>query len=121
MASQPLTAAMGPFSRLIAYAVERIRKPLIIQSIMEDLVGFSKTIVQQWRHIKLSEVDAAEEKLFLDEATLRTTFPVLWNLLRSCLFATVIILSAVMSRILSDRRLAVDQGKESDFLCVHYN
>lgn len=101
---------MGPFSRIIAYAVEHTRDTRTIEAVTDSLATLAETVLKQWRETKLSEVDTTEESMYLDEQTLSTTLPVLWKLLRSCLFATVIVLTAITGRILNDRRLASDRG-----------
>ncbi|KAF2497571.1 hypothetical protein BU16DRAFT_482646, partial [Lophium mytilinum] len=106
--SRPLVASMGPLSRLMAHAVENIRDPWLIQTMVDDLAGFSRALTTQWRQNKLSEIDVSEEALFLEEEALRTTLPVLWKLLKAALFATTIVLRGVLGRILSDRILAAD-------------
>jgi len=110
IASQPLVASMGPLSRIIAYAVDHSQDTRMIQAVTDSLNILAETVLKQWRETKLSEVDVTEESIYLDEQTLTKTLPVLWKLLRSCLFATVIVLTAITGRILNDRRLGSDRG-----------
>lgn len=69
----------------------------------------------QWRQNKLSEVDISEEAEFLDEASLKTTIPILWRLLKTSLFSIIIVLRAVLGRVLNDRLLAADDCKSGPF------
>lgn len=108
--SRPLITSMGPLSRLIAHTVENVRDSLLVQALVDDIAGFSRSLLTQWRQIKLAEIDAAEEAEHLTVDTLRTTLPPLWKLLRSTLFASVIVLRAVAGRILGDRLLSSDAG-----------
>ncbi|KAL9080653.1 MAG: hypothetical protein Q9157_000629 [Trypethelium eluteriae] len=110
ISSRPLMSSMGPLSRLIAHAVENVKHIQLIQEVLENLVVFSKTLLSQWRQNKLSEVDVAEESLFLTDETFKTTLPVLWQLLRSALFGMVVVLRGILSRVLSDGVLS--QKKE---------
>ncbi|KAF1847517.1 uncharacterized protein K460DRAFT_279509 [Cucurbitaria berberidis CBS 394.84] len=106
--NRPLVASMGPLSRLIAHAVENVKNPWIIQTMMDDLASFSRALTTQWRQIKFSDVDPAEEAAQLEEEALQKTTPQLWNLLKAALFATTIILRGVFTRTLGDRALAGD-------------
>lgn len=110
MLTSPLVSALGPLARLIGHAAEQVKDPWLVTSALSDLEDFSRTLHMQWRHNKLSEIDASEEQLFLEDQTLRTTFPGLWKLLRSTLFAIVIILRSVIGRTLGDSALAADDG-----------
>jgi hypothetical protein len=81
---------------------------------MDDLELFARTLHLQWRQNKLSEIDSSEEKLFLDQVTLERTTPELWKLLRSTIFAVVIVLRSVIGRMLGDGSLANDEGEVSN-------
>ncbi|GAB7360127.1 hypothetical protein MBLNU230_g7890t1 [Neophaeotheca triangularis] len=106
ISSSPLVSALGPLSRLIGHCVERSGDTGLVTSVVDDLEDFSRTLHLQWRHNKLSEVDAAEEAVFLTEETVRTTTPELWRLLRTTLYGVVIVLRSVVSRTLNDSTLA---------------
>ncbi|CAO2651524.1 Nn.00g040940.m01.CDS01 [Neocucurbitaria sp. VM-36] len=106
--NRPLVASMGPLSRLIAHSVEHVKNPWIIQTMMDDLASFSRALTTQWRQIKFSDIDPAEEAAHLEEEALHRTTPQLWNLLKATLFATTIILRGVFTRTLGDRALAGD-------------
>jgi hypothetical protein len=101
---------MGPLSRLMAHSVENVRDPWLIQTMVDDLASFARALTTQWRQNKLSEIDASEETVYLDDEALRSTLPVLWKLLKAALFATTIVLRGVLGRILSDVILAADGG-----------
>jgi hypothetical protein len=106
--SRPLVSSMGPLSRLIAHSVEHARDPLLIQTMMDDLASFSRALTTQWRQIRLSQIDPAEESAHFDEETLHKTLPLLWKLLKAALFATTIILRGVFTRMIGDSALAAD-------------
>ena len=102
ISSRPLVSSMGPLSRLIAHAVENVEHIVLIAGVLNDLLVFSKSLLTQWRQNKLSEIDNAEEFRYLHDETSKTTLPVLWGLLKSALFSTVIVLRGIMGRLLSD-------------------
>jgi hypothetical protein len=106
--SRPLVSSMGPLSRLIAHSVENVKDALLIQTMMDDLSSFSRALTTQWRQIRLSQIDPAEESAQFEEETLHKTLPLLWKLLKGALFATTIILRGVFTRTIGDGALAAD-------------
>lgn len=106
VSSRPLVQSMGPLSRLIAHSIEHMSNPLRIVEIREHLLSFTDKILTLWKSNKLSEIDPSEEEAFLTPETLKLTFPHLWQVLKTSMFATVVILSAVIGRTLIDRALA---------------
>ncbi|KAJ8068080.1 hypothetical protein OCU04_003654 [Sclerotinia nivalis] len=110
-ASSPILSSMGPLSRLIAHAIENMSNSLIAIEIREHLLSFSGRLLEGWKGNKLSEIDLSEEATFLTPETLQITAPVLWQVLKSAMFATVVILQGLMGRtmvdpVLSTKRLA---------------
>jgi hypothetical protein len=108
MMSSPLMASMGPLSRLISHAVENVQNPWLVQTMVEDLMSFSRTLIRQWRQTKLSQIDQVDEAARLHEEARLTTIPLLWKLLKNTLFAIVIVLRGVMGRVMTDSALAAD-------------
>ncbi|KAG9639839.1 peroxin-8 Pex8-penicillium chrysogenum, partial [Aureobasidium melanogenum] len=102
----PLISSLGPLSRLIAHTIDHVKDPWLVQSAVEDLSDFSKRLGTQWRQNKLSEIDASEETIFLHEEARKNTVPTLWKLLRSTLFAIVIILRSASGRVVGNAALA---------------
>lgn len=108
LSSRPLVESAGPLSKLIAFAVEHARDHLLVLRAQDELVEFTARLLDQWRKVKLSGVDVADEGACLTEDSLRVTWPALWRLLTSVLFAVVAILRAVTARSLLDPRLRND-------------
>ena len=102
MQDRPLVASLGPLSRLIAHSVENISDSTHLLRTLDRLADFARILSISWRQNKLSEIDISEELDFLDVEAAKTTLPVLWHVLRLSLFATVIILRAVVGRLLGD-------------------
>ena len=111
MASGPLVASLGPISRVIAFSVENVKDLNRLTVLVADLCAFTRSLLVQWRQNKLSEIDITEERTFLSEPTLEKTLPLLWRVLRSSMFAIVIILRAVLGRVLGDAAISTDAGK----------
>ena len=116
MASGPLFASLGPLSRLTAFSVENVHDSDLLAVMVEDLATFTRTLYVQWRQNKLSEVDITEEKIYIGEETLKHTVPLLWRVLRSSMFAIVVILKSVIGRVLGDTLISMDTGAIMDFM-----
>jgi hypothetical protein len=108
ISSKPLVSSMGPLSRMIAYAIEGIKDPRNVLDILQMLESFTANMLKQWRQTKLSEIDASEETAFLTPDSLKITLPVLWQMLKGAMFATVVILRSAVGRTLVDPVLASD-------------
>lgn len=120
MHDRPLVASLGPLSRLIAHSVGAVRDSTLLLLAVDRIAEFARTLSISWRQNKLSEIDVSEEFAFLDVESTKTTLPTLWHVLRLSLFATVIILRAVMGRLLFDAILSSDM--KAPFLamqCLH--
>lgn len=113
IAFSPLVASLGPLSRLIAFSAENARDSNLLTIMVEDLANFARSLVVQWRQNKLSEIDNSEEWTFLSEVTLKKTLPLLWRVLRSSMFATIVILRSILGRVLGDMRLPIDIGERN--------
>ena len=108
MHQRPLVASIGLMSRLIAHSVAAVDDSTLMLSTIVGIADFTRTLRISWRQNKLSEIEVSEELDFLDAESNGVTLPSLWHLLRLTLFATVIILRAMMGRLLSDAVLATD-------------
>lgn len=106
--SKPLVESAGPLSKVVGYAVERARNHQLVLQAQNELAACTRTLLDQWRQVKLSEIDVFEEGISFTESTLQITTPALWRLLTNVLFATVFVLRAVTARSLLDPRLRND-------------
>jgi hypothetical protein len=77
-----------------------------VVEVRDHLLAFTGRLLERWQRNKLSEIDPSEEGTFLTTETLRVTFPVLWQILKTSMFATVVILRAVIGRTLIDPLLS---------------
>ncbi|KAI9788125.1 MAG: hypothetical protein M1833_003124, partial [Piccolia ochrophora] len=109
LSNAPLVSSMGPLSRLIGHAVEVVADPNLAHKVVGDLAGFSRILASQWRHSKMSEVDEAEASASLHGNTQRSGMPILWQVLKAVMFASVVVLRAVLGRMLGDRILSDSQ------------
>lgn len=109
LGSKPLVSSMGPLSRLIAHAIENLSIPGRALETLEQLVAFSGKLLTAWQRNKLSEIDPSEEATFLTPETLRVTFPLLWQVLKTAMFATVLILRSIIAKTLTTPYLSSNE------------
>ncbi|ROV99093.1 hypothetical protein VMCG_06663 [Cytospora schulzeri] len=108
LGSKSLVETAGPLSKLVAFAIENAKDHRLVLEAQDELVAFTARLLEQWQHVRLSEIDISDETMRLTEATLRGTWAVLWRLLTNTLFAVVAILRSVTARVLLDPRLKND-------------
>lgn len=106
--ARPLVTALGPLSRLVAHSVENVSNSWTVQTMIDDLAGFTNSLLTQWRGCRLSDIESHVETQVFSEETLKTTIPSLWRLFRVTLFALVIVLRGAVGRVLNDPNLAAD-------------
>ena len=118
MTTGPLITSLGSLSRLTAFCVENVRNADLLSSMITDLSAFTRSLCVQWRQNKLSEIDATEELVYLSDESLKATIPLLWRVLKSTMFAVIIILRSLLGRVLSDDRMPVNSGKSLAFMVL---
>jgi hypothetical protein len=100
--SRPMVSSLGPLARLIAHSMETVGDATLVAATVDRVAEFARTIALSWRQNKASGIDFQEETEHFDPETMKTTLPVLWQILRVSLFATVIVLRAALGRLLYD-------------------
>ena len=116
MESGPLFSSLGSLSRLIAFAVENVVALDVLVNMIQEMGHLARSLCVQWRQNKLSEIDITEESIYLTGNSLKYTVPLLWKVLRSTMFALVIILRSLLGRTIGDPRLATSRGSS----CVKF-
>lgn len=111
VASGPLIASLGSLSRLTAVAVGKVRNVDLLAVMVDDLSAFTRSLCIQWRQNKLSEIDITEEATFLSDETLKTSLPLMWRVLKSSMFAIIVILRSLLGRVIGDVRMPLERGK----------
>ena len=112
MSASPVLSHLGPLSSLIAYSAANVGDIGLVRDLMSDLLRFSRSANLQWRHNKLSEIDAREDVSFLTEDSLQQTLPLLWQVLRTSSFAVIVILRSAMDRALLDTQVSSEVGEQ---------
>ena len=113
MATGPLIDSLGSLSRLTAFCVEHVPNADLLLNVITDISSFTRSLCVQWRQNKLSEIDITEESVYLSEESLKTTLPLLWRVLKSTMFAIVLVLRSMLGRVLGDNRIPADGGESS--------
>lgn len=108
LSSRSLVETAGPLSKMIAYAIEKAHDHRLVLKAQDDLMAFTRNLLDHWSHVGLSEIERQDESTRLSSSTLQITWPALWRLLTNVLFAVVAILRAMTARSLLDRRLRND-------------
>ncbi|MCJ1297402.1 hypothetical protein MMC08_000188 [Hypocenomyce scalaris] len=117
--SGPLVASLGSLSRLTAFSLEMVRDADLLTALVDDLSAFTRSLCVQWRQNKLSEVDTVEESVFLTDEALRTTLPLLWQVLKTTMFAVVIVLRSLLGRVLGDGKVSADRAPFMAIQALH--
>ena len=110
MSNGPLIAGLGSMSRLIAFSIENATSIDSFNRVLQDISQFARSMCIQWRQNKLSEIDISEESVFLGEETLRASLPLLWRVLKSGMFAVVVILRSFVGQILGSPCLGQNES-----------
>ena len=111
MAMGPLIASLGALSRVTAFSLEHARDHDLLSTMMTEYSAFTRSLCVQWRQNKLSEIDPMEESLYLTDESLHKTVPLLWKVLKSTMFAFVVVLRSLIGRVLRDPQIPVKSGK----------
>jgi hypothetical protein len=107
LATSPLFGTLGSLSRLAAMCVEQIANAQVILKTVDQLRSFTMSLEVQWRNNKLSEIDISEEREVLTAETYNQTLPLLWQTLKSTLFAIVTMQRSLLGHLLADGRMPI--------------
>ncbi|MCJ1246000.1 hypothetical protein MMC30_003204 [Trapelia coarctata] len=110
MTSRPMIASLGSLSRLISLCVANVKDADRLIRMSDNISSFTRSLCIQWQQNKLSEVDAAEESRFLTELSLKSSLPLLWQILKSALFAVVVMQASLLGRVIGDGHMPVTQA-----------
>ncbi|KAL8701947.1 MAG: hypothetical protein Q9224_000246, partial [Gallowayella concinna] len=112
-ASGPLVADLGRLAQLAAFSVGHAADLSTLKMLLQDLLSVSRSLCTQWRQNKLSEVDVSEETMFLTDKSIKVSLPLLWRVLRSSMFAIVVILASYTGRLLGEKLIKKDDASSS--------
>ncbi|MCJ1398304.1 hypothetical protein MMC11_001501 [Xylographa trunciseda] len=119
LASGPVLAGFGGLSRLSAFCISNAKDENLIYKTSKDLAAFTRSLCIQWQQNKLSEVDVTEEQVYLNEDSMRKSLPLLWEILKSTLFAVVIMETSLLGRVIGDGIKSPLQAPSMASLALH--
>ncbi|PHH87724.1 hypothetical protein CDD83_8498 [Cordyceps sp. RAO-2017] len=105
MEKQILMANMGPLAKLTAFAVQNAEDSAAALQAQDALLAFTGRVLSAWRKAALSAVDPDLEGTRLSHETLQKPWPLLWQVLKKLVFASVAVLQAIVSRSLLDAHM----------------
>lgn len=112
MVSEPVVASLGSLSRLLSFCIANTKDDELVFRTSDGLTAFTKSVRIQWQQNKLSEIDVSEESLHLSEESKNGSLPLLWQVLKSTLFATIIIQTSIIGRLISQGSRPHTNSKE---------
>lgn len=106
---KPLMVSMGSLSQLIAHAIENIKSPFKVIQVREHLHIFTSGLLDRWKKIEFSAFGHLDEANMLTPETAQITLPLLWQIFKTIMFTTIVIMRAVIERTLIDPVLSFEQ------------
>ncbi|MCJ1473224.1 hypothetical protein MMC13_001875 [Lambiella insularis] len=100
MASRPVVDCLGSLSRLASFCVANVLDDEPVFRTSDSVAAFTKCLCIQWQQNKLSEIDVSEESLYLSQDSMTESLPLLWQVLKSTLFTTIIIQTSILGRLI---------------------
>ncbi|TGZ83164.1 hypothetical protein EX30DRAFT_329197 [Ascodesmis nigricans] len=111
--ARPLFVQMGSLARLTGQAIKETHEPKAVHALLDDLGKFSQTMQAQWKLNRLSTIPFVEEENMVDSECLKATMPVAWQMLKTVLFTTTIILQEMMARVIETPELCEPENGPS--------
>ncbi|KAI5864495.1 hypothetical protein GGS23DRAFT_619081 [Durotheca rogersii] len=103
--SRPLAQNMGPLSRLASFAVQHAADTRIVLQAQDDLLAFTRALLEKWSRCQLSTVDLSVEAIVLAPDLVLGPYHIVWQLLKKIMYTVVAILQPVVGRCLLDIRM----------------
>ena len=106
MANGPVFPALGPLATLAAFGLNQRHDMSLLLRVGEDIMAFCRSLSIQWRQNKLSEIAEGEEEQFLTEETLRSSLPLLWQVLKSAMFSVIVLQRVIVGHLVGNGKLS---------------
>lgn len=113
--ARPLFVQMGGLARLAGMAIKESNEPAAVYALLDDLAKFGNTMLAQWKLNRLSTIPFSEEEAMVEAESLKATMPVAWQMLKTVLFTTTLILQEMMSKVIETPALCTPESKFSLF------
>jgi hypothetical protein len=108
--ARPLFLSMSGLGKLAGSAIKEARDVRALFALLESIQRFSSTMASQWKTNRFSNIPMSEEPRMVDEESLKATVPVVWQILKTVLFTTTLILQELTSRVIQNPAFC---GRES--------
>ncbi|KAH9898932.1 hypothetical protein F4778DRAFT_741621 [Xylariomycetidae sp. FL2044] len=106
--ARPLVQNMGPLSRLAAFAVQHAKDPNTVLRAQDELLGFTRVLLDRWMACSLSVIDPSRESRALAPETLRGPWAALWRVFQKIMYTVIATLHPMVARSLLDPALRND-------------
>lgn len=108
--ARPLFVSMSGLAKLAGIAVKEAHDVRAVHALLDSIQRFSHTMASQWRTNRLAEIPMLQEAELIDDDSLKATVPVVWQILKTVLFTTTLILQDLTVRVIQN---PVFSGRES--------
>ena len=108
--ARPLFVSMSSLAKLAGMAIKEAHDVRAVHALLDSIQRFSNTMASQWKTNQLSAIPMSEEGRLVHEESLRATVPVVWQILKTVLFTTTLILQELTARVIQN---PVFCGRES--------
>jgi hypothetical protein len=98
--ARPLFVSMSPLAKLAGSAIHEAHDVRAVHALLDSIQSFSHTMASQWKTNRLSNIPMSDEEKLVDEESLKATVPVVWQILKTVLFTTTLILKELTSRVI---------------------
>ena len=108
--ARPLFVSMSGLAKLAGIAIKEAHDVRAVHALLDSIQRFSHTMASQWRTNRLAEIPMSQEAELIDDASLKATVPVVWQILKTVLFTTTLILQDLTARVIQNPMFS---GRES--------
>jgi hypothetical protein len=114
--ARPLFVSMSKLAQLAGAAIQNTNDIAAVMALLESIRRFSDTMASQWKTNRLSAIPQSEEATQIDEESLKATVPVVWQILKTVLFTTALILQELTARVIQSHQFCNKESKPPESL-----
>ncbi|KAA8908351.1 hypothetical protein FN846DRAFT_945599 [Sphaerosporella brunnea] len=100
--ARPLFVSMSGLAKLAGCAIQEAHDVRAVHALLDSIQKVSNTMAAQWKTNRLSEIPMSKEEEMVEAESLKATVPVVWQILKTVLFTTTIILQALTARVIQN-------------------
>jgi hypothetical protein len=109
--ARPLFVSMSGLAKLAGCAIEEAHDVRAVHALLDSIQKVSNTMAAQWKTNRLSEVPMSKEEELVEAESLKATVPVVWQILKTVLFTTTVILQALTARVIQNPLFCSKESK----------